>query len=356
MKKVYYGGNMTPYQSIQWIDGVVRLLDQRLLPHQVVYRDYQEAISLAQAIKDMVIRGAPAIGAAAGYGMALTAVHSRARTIVALQKELHETAKFLRQARPTAYDLFGAVAKILQVADEPEVISLEKLRENVISQAQAIANANGQINRQIGRHALPLIPDKVKIIHHCNTGSLATVEYGTALGVVRAAHENGKQVFVFVDETRPRLQGSRLTSWELLQLGIPHAVIVDSASGHFMRTVGIDLCLVGCDRIAANGDTANKVGTYNLAVVARAHKVPFYVVGPTTTIDVSISNGSEIQIEERPSEEITHLGEIAITPEAAQVYNPAFDVTPAEFISAIITEKGVVYPPYDCNLAQVMAK
>jgi len=211
-------------------------------------------------------------------------------------------------------------------------------------------------NKQIGLNAMPLVPDGAKIIHHCNTGSLATVDYGTALGIIRTAHEQGKQVHAYLDETRPRLQGARLSAWELKQLGVPHTVIVDGASGHLMRTTGIDLGVVGCDRVAANGDTANKIGTYNLALVAYAHNVPFYVAAPTSTIDMSIPSGDEIDIEERPPGEVTHVGDTKITPDGIDVANPAFDITPACFITAIITEVGIAYPPYKDSLAELMAR
>ncbi len=237
----------------------------------------------------------------------------------------------------------------------PVLLDVASIKTAAVEEAKRIAQANIEMNRQIGLIALALIPDKANIIHHCNTGSLATVDYGTALGVVRAAHEHGKQVHVYVDETRPRLQGAKLTAWELEQLGIPYTVIVDSASGSIMRRVGIDLCVVGCDRIAANGDTANKIGTYNLALVAHAHHVPFYVVGPTSTIDMSIRDGDEIEIEERPAEEVSQIGGIQITPQNAPVANPAFDVTPAKYITAIITEQGIARPPYEESLAVIMS-
>jgi methylthioribose-1-phosphate isomerase len=208
----------------------------------------------------------------------------------------------------------------------------------------------------MGTHALPLIPDRANIIHHCNTGALATVGYGTALGVIRSAHEHGKSIHVFVDETRPRLQGSKLTAWELKQLGIPYTVIVDGASGYFMQKKDVDLCLVGCDRIAANGDVANKIGTYNLALVAYTHKIPFFVVGPSSTIDLETPSGEAIPIEERSKDEITRIGGCQIIPDDIEVANPAFDVTPSKYVSAIITEKGIIHPPYLKNLADMMAE
>jgi methylthioribose-1-phosphate isomerase len=343
------------YKTIEWVDGKVRMIDQRQLPHTLVYVEYEDYHQVAQAIRDMVIRGAPAIGAAAGYGMALAALHSRAASPQELRVELIQAAHDLGASRPTAHDLFWATARILKRTNDKTLSDLVSIKAAALEEAQQIAHANIEINRRIGLNALPLIPDKARILHHCNTGSLATVDYGTALGVARAAFEHGKQVHVYVDETRPRLQGARLTAWELEQLGIPYTVIVDSASGSIMRRIGIDLCLVGCDRIAANGDTANKIGTYNLALIAHAHHVPFYVVGPTSTIDMSICNGDEINIEERPAEEVTHIAGVQITPEGAPVANPAFDVTPAQYITAIITERGITRPPYIENLAAMMS-
>jgi methylthioribose-1-phosphate isomerase len=239
---------------------------------------------------------------------------------------------------------------------DPSLENVVAIKEAAVLEALAVAREDGKINKRLGLNALPLIPDQAIIIHHCNTGTLATVEYGTALGVIRAAHENGKQVFVLVDETRPRLQGARLTAWELLQDDIPFKVIADGASGHYMRTSDVDLCVVGCDRVAANGDTANKIGTYNLAVVAHENGVPFYVAAPTSTIDMLSPTGDTIEIEERPAREVTHVGEIQITPEGTQVGNPAFDITPAKYISGIITERGVAYPPLEKSLAKLLEK
>ncbi len=347
---------MSTYRSIEWKDGVVRLLDQRLIPHETVYVDYADYRDVATAIREMVIRGAPALGAAAAYAMALAAVHSQAADAASLRAELAQAAAVLRTARPTAANLFWAIQRVMDRAADPGLATPADIRTAVLAEAHAIAEEDVQANRQIGLNALPLIPDKANIIHHCNTGGLATVGYGTALGVIRAAHEHGKRVHVFVDETRPRLQGARLTAWELKQLGIPHTVIVDGASGYFMRTVGIDLCVVGCDRVARNGDTANKIGTYNLALVAHAHGVPFYVVGPTSTIDLSIPNGDAIQVEERPAREITQIGGEQITPDGVAVANPAFDVTPARYITAIITEAGIAYPPYEESLPDLVAR
>lgn len=347
---------MTAYTTIQWVNGKVRMIDQRVIPHEIRYLEYEDAAGVAEAIQTMVIRGAPAIGAAAGYGLALAAVHSRAADAASLRGELEAAADVLRRSRPTAHDLFYAVDKVLSKANDPRLVQASDVQAAVLAEANRIAEANVRMNRQIGLNALPLIPDPANIFHHCNTGALATVDYGTALGVIRAAHEHGKRVHVYVDETRPRLQGARLTTWELDQLGIPYTLVVDGASGHIMRTRGADLCVVGCDRVAANGDTANKIGTFNLALAAHAHGVPFYIVGPTSTIDLTIPNGEAIPIEIRPAEEVTQIGETAIAPAGAQVANFAFDVTPAQYITAIITECGVAYPPFELSLKEIMAR
>jgi methylthioribose-1-phosphate isomerase len=301
----------------------------------------------------MVIRGAPAIGAAAAYGMALTAWRSEASDLVSIKDELNEAAGVLKQARPTAANLFWAVSRMKSRLEDPALNSIETIKAALLNEANEIAKEDVETNKQIARNAMSLIPQGATIVHHCNTGSLATVDYGTALGIIRMAHEEGKNVFALVDETRPRLQGGRLTAWELLQYGVPFQVIADGASGHFMRTRGVQLCVVGADRIAANGDTANKIGTYNLAVVAKENDVPLYVAAPTTTIDMQSPTGDDIEIEERPPGEITHVGSWQITPDNTPVGNPAFDVTPAKYVTAIITEQGVIRPPYVENLAKI---
>jgi methylthioribose-1-phosphate isomerase len=345
---------MSEYFSIRWDDGIVRMLDQRLLPHEVVYRNYRKYEEVASAIREMVIRGAPAIGAAAGFGLALAALQSNADETNTLVHELQIAADVLGRSRPTAVNLSWAINRIMQLVSKVDQIEVDKLKQLVVEEAQKIADEDIQMNHRIAINGLQFIPDTSNIIHHCNTGALATVGYGTALGVIRAAHESGKKIHVYVDETRPRLQGARLTSWELKQLGIPHTVIVDGASGFFMKNAKIDACLVGCDRIAANGDVANKIGTYNLALVAFAHGVSFYSVGPTTTIDLSIAQGEDIPIEERSGSEITQIGDTQITPDHVNVANPAFDVTPAKYITAIITNAGVAYPPYRKSLSKLM--
>jgi len=346
---------MADFFTIAWIDngGIVRMLDQRLLPHETVYNDYTSAAEVAAAIRDMVIRGAPAIGAAAAYGLAAAAVHSRATDPSTLRSELVAAGQTLKAARPTAVNLAWAVDNMLSVLSFPLLDTVESIQAAAVVHANHIAAEDVQINRQLGLNALDLVPQDATIIHHCNTGSLATVDYGTALGVIRTAHEHGRNVFVLVDETRPRLQGARLTAWELQQQEIPFQVIADGASGYYMRVKGVDLCVVGADRVAANGDTANKIGTYNLAVVAHENGVPFYVAAPTSTVDLQTLTGDDIEIEERPSSEVTHIGEMEITPAGAPAGNPAFDVTPARYITAIITEKGVAYPPFTESLARL---
>jgi methylthioribose-1-phosphate isomerase len=349
------GESMKTYHAIEWLEeGKLRLIDQRRLPQELSYCDYTDYHEVAIAIREMVVRGAPAIGITAGYGMALAALYSPAGDTETLRVILQAADAVLRASRPTAVNLFWALDRVLQRAMDPTLNSVMAIRDAVIKEANAIYAFEKASNFNIGQNALPLVPDHARIIHHCNTGPLATGEYGTALRVITAAHEAGKGVFAYVDETRPRLQGARLTAWELEQWEVPYTIIVDGAAAHIMRTVGIDLCVVGCDRIAANGDTANKIGTYSLALAAKAHNVPFYVVGPTSTIDMILATGDEITIEQRPADEVTRFETCQIAPEGASATNPAFDVTPAAYITAIITERGVVYPPFTENLVRLM--
>ena len=355
---------MNSFKSVSWTEGRLRLLDQRQIPHATIYIDYTDYPEVAQAILQMVVRGAPAIGAAAAYGMALAAANSPATAPAALRADLAQAAQVLKAARPTAVNLFWAVDRVMDRAVDPALVTPAQIREAVLAEAEAVAEEDVWTNRQIGLNALALLPDRgrsgdgntINFIHHCNTGSLATVDYGTALGIIRTAHESGRAIHVFLDETRPRLQGARLSAYELVMQGIPHTVIVDGASGHFMRTVGIDLAVVGCDRVAANGDTANKIGTYNLALAAHAHNVPFYVAAPTSTIDLAIPDGDAIEIEERPATEISHIGTEQITPDGAHIANPAFDVTPARYITGIVTEAGIAYPPFAESLPNLVAQ
>jgi methylthioribose-1-phosphate isomerase len=302
----------------------------------------------------MVIRGAPAIGAAAAFGMALAAREAHTQDRDRLLVDLGTAADALCAARPTAVNLSWAVARLLRRAEsEPDP---DTIPDVLLTEAQALADEDVEINRRLGGNGAALIRDGDAILHHCNTGALATVDYGTALGVIRTAHEQGKRIHVFVDETRPRLQGARLTAWELHQLGIPFTLIADNAAGHFMRTGQVNVVLVGADRVAANGDVANKIGTYKLAVVAQANGIPFYPCVPTSTIDLSLSTGDDIPIEERPPEEITGItyqGRPA-TPVGVTVANPAFDVTPHRYVTGIVTENGIAYPPFGLNLRKVM--
>jgi methylthioribose-1-phosphate isomerase len=302
----------------------------------------------------MVVRGAPAIGAAAGFGMALAARQSRSQSREDLLADLQAAGDVLCAARPTAVNLSWAVARLLRRAEselDPAVIPSVLLAE-----AQALADEDVEINKRLGAHGAGLVRDGDTILHHCNTGALATVDYGTALGVIRAAHGQGKRIHVLVDETRPRLQGARLTAWELQQEDIPFTLIADNAAGHFMRTGQVDIVLVGSDRTAANGDVANKIGTYKLAVVAQANGIPFYPCVPTSTVDLSLPTGDDIPIEEREADEvtgITYQGHPA-APEGVQVANPAFDVTPHRYVTGIVTENGIAYPPFDVSLRQLV--
>ncbi len=345
---------MASFYTVKWLEpGLVSMIDQRVLPHEVIYNEYKNPVAVAKAIKDMVIRGAPAIGAAAAFGLALVPWHDKSGDLKAVLTELESAAEILRASRPTAVNLFWAIDRMMRLVKEGTYSNVTELRDVLLNEAQVIADEDVEINLAIGKNAQQLIPEDAVIFHHCNTGSLAAVDYGTALGIIRLAHEEGKNVFAYVDETRPRLQGARLTAWELLQYGVPFKVVADSTSGHYMRTQKVDLCVVGTDRVAANGDVANKIGTYNLAVVAHENNVPFYVALPKSTIDMNTPSGDMIKIEERPPREVTHVGTWQITPDNTPVGNPAFDVTPAKYITAFITEDGIVYPPYEENLAKL---
>jgi len=344
-------------RTVFWQDGMVCMIDQRRIPLEFGIVRYDTVEGVADAIRTMVVRGAPAIGAAAAFGLAVAGYQSRAGTVEALLADLRAARDVLARSRPTAVNLFWALDRVMHVAEGNAWESAEALRAGVLAEAQRIADEDIAINKRIGQHGAELVPDGATIIHHCNTGSLATVGWGTALGIVRtAALLQGKRVHVLVDETRPRLQGARLTAWELLQAGIPHTIIADGASGHYMRRHGVDLCLVGADRIAANGDTANKIGTYNLAVVARENHVPFYVVAPYSTIDMTLLHGDLIEIEERDENEVKVIQGQPIAPAGSPAGNPAFDVTPNHYITAIITEHGVIRPPFSVNLARLAAE
>jgi methylthioribose-1-phosphate isomerase len=288
--------------------------------------------------------------------MALAAYQSRAANRLALLRDLETAAEVLHQARPTAVNLAWATSRMLRAATDEALASLDDVRGAILAAAQALADEDVAINQRMAAHGAALIKDGDSILHHCNTGALAAVDYGTALGVVRKAHEQGKKVHVFVDETRPRLQGARLTAWELQQLGIDFTLIADNAAGHYMRTGQVDICLVGSDRTAANGDVANKIGTYKLAVVAKENGIPFYSVVPTSTVDLNCPSGDDIPIEERGPEEVVGLTQngMPIAPAGVKVGNPAFDVTPAKYVTGIITEKGIAYPPFGLSLRRMV--
>ena len=344
-------------RTIEWDydSGELQMVDQRLLPGELVISTYNDYRDVGMAIRDMVVRGAPAIGAAAAFGMALAANQSFAKAPEDLKNDLGSAANRLRQARPTAYNLEWALNRIMRIVDLFDGTA-DEMRFTVLNEAQAIADEDIRVNQRIGRYGADLIKDGDTVIHHCNTGALATVDWGTALGVIRTAHEQGKKVNVLVDETRPRLQGARLTAWELERYGIPYQIISDNAAGFFLRTGQVQCVIFGADRVAANGDIANKIGTYMLALAARDNDVPAYSVLPTSTIDLSLENGGLIPIEERDPMEVLDLqkGGKPVVPKGARARNPAFDVTPNRLITAIVTENGVVYPPFEKNLVRVV--
>jgi methylthioribose-1-phosphate isomerase len=335
-------------QTLAWNDDHLLLLDQTLLPGREEYlalRDYRQ---VAEAIRSMRIRGAPALGCAAAYGVALAAIEFRGADIGAFRAGLSKAGDALIATRPTAVNIAWGVRRMLAVASG--IASPLKAAERLLAEAIAIQEEDVQSNRALGAHGAPLIPDGGTVLTHCNAGALATAGYGTALGVVRAAVEAGKQVRVFADETRPLLQGARLTAWELVRDGIPTTLIADTMAGHFLREGAIDCVIVGADRIAANGDVANKIGTYQVAVLARENNVPFYVAAPFSTVDMAARDAADIPIEERAEEEVTGFGGTRTAPMGVQVRNPAFDVTPNRYVTALITERGLVRPPFDEGL------
>jgi len=344
-------------RTIEWNfqNESVQMIDQRLLPSEFVIVEYRHYEEIADAIRDMVVRGAPAIGAAAAYGMALAARNSNARDAAGLREDLRTSAQVLGDARPTAVNLAWALMRVMRIAEQFEG-DVDRLRDLVLSEAQMIADEDVAVNRRIGEYGASLIEDGDTIIHHCNTGALATVDWGTALGVIRTAHEQGKQIQVLVDETRPRLQGARLTAWELQRYGIPFDLISDNAAGYFLRSGQAQKVIFGADRVAANGDVANKIGTYMLALAAFDNQVPAYSVVPTSTVDLSLKHGGQIPIEERNPQEVLDLkkGVRPIVPEGTTARNPAFDITPNRLVTAIVTENGIVYPPFEDNLAKAV--
>ena len=337
-------------RPIEWREDHCTLIDQRLLPTEEKWVDCRTVEEVASAIREMKIRGAPAIGITAAYGLAIVAKKTQAATLEEFLKELSAASELLAATRPTAVNLFWALQRTEGVAKKAG--ELEKARSAVVAQALEIAREDEEMCRSIGRHGAELIENDSRVLTHCNAGALATGDYGTALGVIRAAKD--KLRWVWVDETRPFLQGARLTAWELMKDGVDIKLICDNMAGHFMSRGQVDAVVVGADRITANGDVANKIGTYSLAVLCRHHKIPFYVAAPYSTIDMSLKSGQEIPIEQRPVTEVTHFGQRVVAPEGAPVENPAFDVTPNELVDAIITERGVLKAPYADSIGRMM--
>jgi len=344
------------FKTIEWKNNMVVMIDQRLLPNEEVYRTYMDFLDVAEAIREMVIRGAPAIGVAAAMGIALGAIDIKSKERKEFVKQFNHICNVMAHTRPTAVNLFWAIDRMKRIVKENPKLKADELKERLVEEAKRIYEEDIEINRQMGRHGSKLIKNRATVLTHCNAGALATAGYGTALGVIRAAIEEGKKIKVFADETRPFLQGSRLTAWELMKDGIDTTLITDNMSGYMMKKGLIDAVIVGADRIAANGDVANKIGTYSVAVLAKEHKIPFYVAAPISTIDLKIKSGDSIPIEERDIREVTHIKDIPIAPNAVKVKNPAFDVTPNRFVTAIITEKGIVRKPFGKNLSRLVRR
>ena len=328
-------------RSIEWKDGVVVIIDQTKLPNEVVWEELKNYNDMASAIKEMKVRGAPLIGVSAAFGLALTAFHSKAENREDLMRELEVSAEVLRRTRPTAVNLFWAIERVMKKAQETSG-SKKELAEAVVAEARRMADEDVEVNRKMGKYGAQLIEDGDVVLTHCNAGSLATVDYGTALGVVRAAVEEGKNVKVIADETRPKLQGARLTCYELMRDGIPVTLISDTMVGYVMSKGLVDKVVVGADRIVRDA-VLNKIGTYNVAVLAMEHGIPFYVAAPTSTMDSTITS-EEAVIEERDPKEVTNVGSERIAPEGVKVLNPAFDITPLEYVDAVITEEGILTP------------
>lgn len=331
-------------KSVEWKDGAVRILNQTKLPRETVYVDCKDVETVAHAIRALFVRGAPAIGIAAAFGIALSAENSTATSIYDFAQEIEKAADLLAETRPTAVNLFSAIHRMKEALKSNPEKSIFILKKVLLAEANAILNEDIAANRAMGKIGASLIANGDGVLTYCNTGALATGGYGTALGVIRSAWEEGKKISVFVPETRPILQGARLTAWELQQEQIPATLITDNMVGLMMRSGKIQCCFVGADRIAANGDVANKIGTYTMAILAHVHGIPFYVAAPTSTIDLNTASGDQITIEERAHTEVTQIAGIALAPDGIAVRNPAFDVTPAKYIRAIITEKGIIKP------------
>src|SRR5579862_4420407 len=338
-------------QTLEWTDRGVVFIDQTKLPTEEVYVTCTTHQQVADVIRNMVVRGAPAIGVAAAMGIALGAKNSTAENDADLKKDFDQICESIRQTRPTAVNLFWAIRRMQEKFGSLRVRPVAQIKEALIEESQRMHAEDIAANQAMGRHGATLMPSSGGVLTHCNAGALATAGYGTALGVIRAAVEQGKKIHVYADETRPFLQGSRLTAWELMKDGIPTTVISDNMAGVMMSQGKIGAIVVGADRIAANGDVANKIGTYTVAILAKEHGIPFYVAAPTSTVDLACADGSKIPIEQRNAREVTHIAGKQMVPDGVGVENPAFDVTPAKYVAAIITEKGIARAPYADSLA-----
>lgn len=341
---------MINIKTLEWKNDKVVMIDQRLLPEEEVYATFDDYLSVAKAIENMTVRGAPAIGVAAAFGAALGALGLSPKTPGEFEEKFERICERLAKTRPTAVNLFWAIGRMRRTARENRELPIEKLKERLKEEALKIYHEDIEANRAIGGHGATLLKDGMTVETHCNAGALATAGFGTALGCIYAAAEQGKRIRVVVDETRPVLQGSRLTAWELQKHGIEATLICDNMAGTLMQAKKIDAVIVGADRIAANGDVVNKIGTYPLAVLARHHNIPFYVAAPLSTIDLNVASANEITIEERNAEEVTHLRDRCLAPSHINVFNPAFDRTPHTLVTAIITEKGIAKPPFEAIL------
>lgn len=342
-------------QTMQWIDDHLKILDQTFLPGRVVYTELKDVGHVWEAIKKMRVRGAPAIGIVAGYGFYLGIRDLPETNFNSFWIEAKRIADYLESSRPTAVNLSWAIKRLKNTVYANRKMPIDDIKKHILKIAKTIHEEDRRICQLIGLNGQEVVGQETRILTHCNTGGLATSQFGTALSVIYHAHKNNKNLHIWVDETRPLLQGARLTAWELSQAGIPMSLIVDSAAGSLMRAGKVDLVIVGADRITANGDTANKIGTYSLAVLAKAHGIPFYIAAPISTIDMDLQDGNDIVIEERDSEEIRKIGSKLLTPGDVNVYNPAFDVTPNEYITGIITEKGIVKPDFSKNLPKLFS-
>jgi methylthioribose-1-phosphate isomerase len=343
-------------QTLEWTDQGVRFIDQTKLPTEEVYVTCSTHEEVADVIRTMVVRGAPAIGVAAAMGIALGVKNSKAETVNDLKREFDQICDVIGKTRPTAVNLFWAIRRMTEKFERVRIRPIPQIKQTLIEESQRMHAEDIAANQAMGRHGATLMPSSGGVLTHCNAGALATAGYGTALGVIRAAIEQGKKIHVYADETRPFLQGSRLTAWELMKDGIPTTVISDNMAGAMMSQGKIGAIVVGADRIAANGDVANKIGTYTVAILAKEHGIPFYVAAPISTVDLDCPDGSQIPIEQRNAREVTHIAGKQMVPDGVEIENPAFDVTPAKYVAAIITEKGIARAPYGESLGKLASK